>query len=76
MHRSDDGGDTWQVIEDGLPVAELSDGHHCSFGFPSAMDRSTGNVFVVPLDGDNFRFPARRPARRLSHAVRPHAGKR
>jgi len=57
VHRSDDGGDSWQVIEDGLPVTELSDGHHCSFGFPSAIDLKTGQVFVVPLDGDNFRFP-------------------
>jgi hypothetical protein len=57
VHRSDDGGDTWRVIEDGLPVGELSDGHRCSFGFASAMDRKTGAVFVVPLDGDNFRFP-------------------
>jgi photosystem II stability/assembly factor-like uncharacterized protein len=57
VHRSDDGGDTWKVIENGLPVTDLSDGHRCSFGFPSAMDRRSGNVFVVPLDGDNFRFP-------------------
>lgn len=57
VHRSDDGGDSWKVIEDGLPVTELSDGHRCSFGFPSVMDRRTGTVFVVPLDGDNFRFP-------------------
>jgi photosystem II stability/assembly factor-like uncharacterized protein len=57
MHRSDDGGDSWHVIEDGLPVGELSDGHRCSFGFASAMDRRSGAVFVVPLEGDNFRFP-------------------
>jgi photosystem II stability/assembly factor-like uncharacterized protein len=57
VHKSVDGGDTWKVIEDGLPVGELSDGHRCSFGFPSVMDRPSGNVFVVPLDGDNFRFP-------------------
>src|SRR5579872_3931986 len=57
VHRSTDGGDTWHVIEDGLPVTELSDGHHCSFGFPSVMDLKSGQVFVVPLDGDNFRFP-------------------
>jgi photosystem II stability/assembly factor-like uncharacterized protein len=57
VHRSDDGGDTWQVIEDGLPVCELSDGHHCSFGFASTIDLKSGQVFVVPLDGDNFRFP-------------------
>jgi photosystem II stability/assembly factor-like uncharacterized protein len=58
VYRSDDGGDSWRVIEDGLPVAELSDGHVCSFGFPMAMDRASGSVFVVPLDGDNYRFPA------------------
>ncbi|HEY5338480.1 MAG TPA: hypothetical protein VIJ85_09770 [Rhizomicrobium sp.] len=57
VHRSDDGGDTWRVIEDGLPVCELSDGHRCSFGFASAIDLKTRNVFVVPLEGDNFRFP-------------------
>lgn len=57
VHRSDDGGDSWQVIEDGLPVTELSDGHHCSFGFASTMDLKSGQVFVIPLDGDNFRFP-------------------
>jgi hypothetical protein len=57
VHRSDDGGDSWRVIEDGLPVAELSDGHRCSFGFPMVMDRASHSVFVVPMDGDNFRFP-------------------
>jgi photosystem II stability/assembly factor-like uncharacterized protein len=57
VHKSVDGGDSWQVMEDGLPIAELSDGHHCSFGFPSAIDLKSGSVFVVPLDGDNFRFP-------------------
>jgi hypothetical protein len=57
VHKSTDGGDSWQVMEDGLPVAELSDGHRCSFGFPSVMDVKSGHVFVVPLDGDNFRFP-------------------
>jgi hypothetical protein len=57
VHRSDDGGDTWKVIEDGLPVAELSDGHRCSFGFPIVMDRKAGHVFVAPLEGDNYRFP-------------------
>jgi photosystem II stability/assembly factor-like uncharacterized protein len=57
VHRSDNGGDSWVVIEDGLPVSELSDGHRCSFGFASAMDRKANRVFVVPLEGDNFRFP-------------------
>jgi hypothetical protein len=58
VYRSDDGGDTWRVIENGLPIAELSDGHRCSFGFPIVMDVASGSVFVVPLEGDNYRFPA------------------
>ncbi|MBS0471753.1 MAG: exo-alpha-sialidase [Proteobacteria bacterium] len=57
VHRSTDGGDSWQVMEDGLPVTELSDGHHCSFGFASAIDIASDTAFVIPLDGDNFRFP-------------------
>ncbi len=57
VYRSNDAGDNWQVIEDGLPVSELSDGHRCSFGFPIMLDRKSGSVFVVPLDGDNFRMP-------------------
>jgi hypothetical protein len=57
VYRSDDAGDTWRVLEDGLPVCELSDGHRCSFGFPIVLDRTSGNVFVAPLDGDNFRMP-------------------
>ncbi len=57
VHRSDDGGDNWRVIEDGLPIGELSDGHRCSFGFASTIDLRSGLVFVVPLDGDNYRFP-------------------
>lgn len=57
VHKSVDGGDSWQVMEDGLPVGELSDGHRCSFGFASAIDLKSGNVFLVPLEGDNFRYP-------------------
>ena len=57
VHKSTDGGDSWEVMEDGLPVSELADGHRASFGFPSTMDIKSGNVFVVPLEGDNFRMP-------------------
>jgi Sortilin, neurotensin receptor 3, len=57
VYMSKDGGDSWQKIEDGLPISELSEGLQCSFGFPIVMDKRTGNVFVVPLEGDNFRFP-------------------
>jgi hypothetical protein len=58
VYKSVDAGDTWQRAESGLPIAELSDGHKCSFGFPIVMDRASHSIFAVPLDGDNFRFPA------------------
>ncbi|MGD0190731.1 MAG: exo-alpha-sialidase [Rhizomicrobium sp.] len=57
VYSSRDGGDSWTVMENGLPVSELSDGHRCSFGFPIVLDRSSGYVFVAPLEGDNFRMP-------------------
>lgn len=57
VFMSRNGGDSWEKIEDGLPVSELSEGTRCSFGFPIVMDRRTGRVFVVPLEGDNFRVP-------------------
>ncbi|HSC19463.1 MAG TPA: hypothetical protein VLC74_11155 [Rhizomicrobium sp.] len=57
VYRSEDGGDSWQVWEDGLPVTEMSTGHRCSFGFPLVHDRKSGASFVVPLDGDAYRFP-------------------
>lgn len=57
VYKSENGGDSWRAIENGLPVAEMSDGSHCSFGFPIAMDRPSGSVFVAPLDGDNMRMP-------------------
>lgn len=56
VYRSRDAGDTWQVIETGLPLAELGDGHHCVFGFPVALDPRSGALFVIPLEGDSFRF--------------------
>lgn len=52
-----DGGDSWVIAEDGLPVSQLSDDHECSFGFASAFDIASGTAFVVPLNGDGFRFP-------------------
>lgn len=57
VYRTHDGGDTWQLIENGLPVSELSDGHRCSFGFASAFHAASDSVFIVPIEGDNFRFP-------------------
>ena len=58
MYRTLDGGDSWHVIEDGLPVQELSSGTKASFGFPIVMDRKSRRVFIVPMESDNFRMPA------------------
>jgi photosystem II stability/assembly factor-like uncharacterized protein len=44
MYRSEDGGKTWQSIEDGLPS---------SFGFPSAIHpRDDRTLYLIPLNGD------------------------
>jgi photosystem II stability/assembly factor-like uncharacterized protein len=44
MYRSDDGGKSWQSIEEGLPS---------SFGFPAAAHPSDPDtLFLVPLNGD------------------------
>jgi hypothetical protein len=57
VYRTRDGGDSWQVIENGLPESDLGDDHICTFGFPVAMDPASQSVFVVPMEGDSFRFP-------------------
>jgi hypothetical protein len=57
MYRTRDGGESWKAIENGLPLAQLSDGHRCAFGFPIALDPSSHSVYAVPLEGDNFRYP-------------------
>ncbi len=57
VYRTHDGGDTWQVAETGLPLATLSDDHRCAFGFPIRIDPASRSVYVVPLEGDNFRHP-------------------
>lgn len=57
MYRTRDGGRSWELIENGLPIAELSDGRRCVFGFPIVLHRGSGSVFSVPLEGDNFRYP-------------------
>ncbi len=44
MYRSDDGGQTWESIEAGLPS---------SFGFPAvAHPRDPETLFLLPLNGD------------------------
>jgi photosystem II stability/assembly factor-like uncharacterized protein len=44
MYRSDDGGETWSSIENGLPS---------SFGFPAAAHpRDAETLYLIPLNGD------------------------
>lgn len=45
MYRSDDGGRSWDSIEDGLPS---------SFGFPAAVHpRDPDTLYLLPLNGDS-----------------------
>lgn len=48
VYRTLDGGDSWERIEEGLPSA---------FGFPMVLDRSSGHLFVAPLESDEYRMP-------------------
>lgn len=48
MYRSEDGGDSWQRIEEGLPSG---------FGFPLALDRRSRTLFAFPLTSDEYRYP-------------------
>lgn len=44
MYRSDDGGESWQSIEEGLPS---------TFGFPAAVHpRDSECLYLLPLNGD------------------------
>lgn len=56
VYKTNDGGDSWQVIESGLPVSVLGDEHRCSFGFAVEMDAASNSVFVIPLESDSLRF--------------------
>ena len=48
MFRSEDGGDTWQAIENGLPSG---------FGFPIVRASGDGALYAVPLESDESRIP-------------------
>ncbi len=47
LYRSDDGGDSWTDIANGVPS---------DFGFAMEVDPNDANsVFIVPLESDEFR---------------------
>lgn len=48
LYRSDDGAQTWQDANDGVPSR---------FGFPLVMDHSTRRLFAVPQQSDEHRVP-------------------
>lgn len=48
VYRTDDGGDTWERIENGLPA---------NFGFVMWRDDGTGRLFTIPLEADANRVP-------------------
>jgi hypothetical protein len=48
VYRTEDGGDSWERIERGLPAG---------FGFPIVRDDASGALFVVPLEADENRIP-------------------
>lgn len=48
VFRSEDAGDTWVRTEEGLPS---------TFGFPMVHVPSTGALYVVPLESDEYRVP-------------------
>lgn len=48
VYRTNDGGDSWERIEDGLPA---------SFGFVMWRDDASGRLFTIPLAADSNRVP-------------------
>jgi photosystem II stability/assembly factor-like uncharacterized protein len=48
MFRTQDGGEQWERIEQGLPSG---------FGFPLAVDRNSKTLYAVPLESDEYRMP-------------------
>ena len=49
VYRTTDGGMQWSQIHNGIPGS--------GFGFPIARDPSTGALFLVPLESDEYRMP-------------------
>lgn len=48
IYRTEDGGDSWERIEKGLPA---------NFGFVMWRDDGSGRLFTIPLEADSNRVP-------------------
>jgi photosystem II stability/assembly factor-like uncharacterized protein len=48
VYRTEDGGDNWERIENGLPA---------NFGFVMWRDAGSGRLFTLPLEADTNRVP-------------------
>lgn len=48
MYRTENGGDSWEKIEEGLPA---------SFGFVMWRDDGSGRLYTIPLEADSNRVP-------------------
>lgn len=54
VFRSDNGGDSWYTIEEGLPSANLHHPEFWPFGFPMVTTQS-GDLYIVPLESSEQR---------------------
>jgi hypothetical protein len=62
VYRSDDGGDSWIDIHQGLPS---------EFGFPLvAHPRRGDTAYLIPLESDNFRVPLEGAVNRIARPDR------
>jgi photosystem II stability/assembly factor-like uncharacterized protein len=60
FYISRNGGDTWEAAENGLPEGSVGmpgQKKRASFGFPVAVDPHTKNLFIFPLESDEYRMP-------------------
>lgn len=82
VYRSDDGGEQWVTMEDGLPGANLHHPEWWPFGFPLVQSRA-GTLFLVPLENNEqrnvaggdlrvYRRAANGTAWEPSAAIEPH----
>jgi hypothetical protein len=57
VFQSNDGGDTWYPVEEGLPSAHLHHPEMWPFGFPIAVTKAR-NLFLIPLESSEQRTVA------------------